>query len=71
MALTVETRPSLDLGAPQLLFEIPNLAAASFAVHPDGERFVVARSVNTGLSTSQVNIVLNWHQELLERVPVP
>ena len=41
----------------------------SFDVHPDGERFVVVRSV-TDSGTSQINVVLNWTEELADRVPV-
>ncbi len=42
---------------------------------PDGERFVVvvpADAVTEGeqAPAGQINIVLNWFQELLERVPV-
>ena len=57
---------------PQRLFEIPNMAPlVNFDVHPDGERFVVVRSVDSESNTTQVNVVLNWLQERAEREPAP
>ena len=44
----------------------------SYDLSPDGERFLMikrASSEGPG-ATSQINIVLNWSQELLERVPI-
>ena len=42
---------------------------------PDGERFAMvfpAEGADDGESVPpRINVVLNWHQELLERVPVP
>ena len=71
LSVSVQFTPSLELGAPTLLFEIPNmLPTRLFDVHPDGERFVVVRSVDSKSSTSQINVVLNWTEELTDRVPV-
>ena len=74
LSVAVQTTPSVELGTPQLLFEFPNMRGlsrnGSFDVHPDGERFVVARSVGTDSGTSQINVILNWTEELAERVPV-
>jgi hypothetical protein len=41
-------------------------------VFPDGERFVVVRAIAEDQSAAMAdsfNFVLNWTQELLERVP--
>ena len=74
LSVAVQTTPSVELGTPQLLFEVPNMRGlahfGSFDVHPDGERFVVVRSVGTDSSTTQINVVLNWTEELTDRVPV-
>jgi hypothetical protein len=71
----VQTTPSVELGTPQLLFEVSNMRGlsrwGSFDVHPDGERFVVVRRVSTDSGVSQINVVLNWTEELTERVPAP
>ena len=40
---------------------------------PDGARLIMvfpAESDKSSEATLQVTVVLNWHQELLERVPV-
>ena len=46
-----------------------------YAVTPDGEKFLVASPADQDssgqTSTDQFNIVLNWFEELKERVPVP
>ena len=70
MAVSVETTPSVELSTPQLLFEVPNLYQG-FDVHPDGERFVIVRSVGSGPSTTQLNVILNWAGELTERATEP
>ncbi len=28
-------------------------------------------SADVGVATPEITVVLNWHQELLERVPIP
>ena len=46
-----------------------------YDIHPDGERFLMvfpAELVDSSeISRPQINIVLNWFEELKERVPVP
>ena len=76
LSVSVQTTPLVELSAAQLLFEIPNMASmdsanSAFDVHPDGERFVVVRSVGSESSTTQINVVLNWLEERAERVPTP
>ena len=46
------------------------------AVSPDGQRFLFLTDATGDLNAedaapAQINVVLNWHQELLERVPIP
>ncbi len=40
------------------------------SVHPDGNRFLFRQLIEAG-SPNPINIVLNWFEELKERVPVP
>ena len=77
MVAPVETEPTFRPRTPVVLFDAPNLLPAAgpraFDVAPDGQRFLM---IKTGDATSedarpQINIVENWHQELLERVPIP
>ena len=41
-----------------------------YDITPDGQAFLVVVRANEDAAPPQVNVVLNWHQELLERVPV-
>ena len=49
-------------------------AYSDYDITPNGEQFVMVFPADQAESSEaarrQINIVLNWHQELLERVPV-
>ena len=65
MAVSVTTEPTFDVGEPRLLFEAPFFVGtdpAHYDVSPDGERFMML--VSTTSAPSQINVVLNWAQEL-------
>jgi hypothetical protein len=67
----VETEPAFRLGKSQLLFRGAYASAEGWDVHPDGKRFLM---VKTGEKTPsaeaprRINIVLNWIDELKQRV---
>ena len=67
--------PSLRAGTPEPLFEWRYAAGPNrryYDVSPDGQRFlVIGREDSTGVATPEITVVLNWFQELKERVPVP
>jgi hypothetical protein len=64
MAVPIRTEPEMHIGEPQLLFERPTLGRF-FDVAPDGERFIIE-----DFSTlTQINLVLNWFDELKRLVP--
>jgi len=74
MAVAISTEPELTAGKPTLLFEGlyetgmglgPN-PGSNYDVAPDG-RFVVIRDQGSGLA--QINVVLNWFEELKRLVP--
>ena len=45
--------------------------AAAYDIHPDGRRFImVTESERPTGGRMQINMVLNWHEELKQRVPV-
>ena len=76
-AVDIDAEPDFIAGAPRLLFEDrfrPSTGnVASYDVTPDSERFVMiqdAASSNVEAQPDQINVVLNWRQELLDRVPV-
>ena len=69
--------PSLIAGTPERLFDWRYYSAPGASrlndMSPDGQRFLMITSGtagDTGVERSEINVVLNWHQELLERVPV-
>ena len=70
----VSTDGRFERGLPSLLFEGPYLedvnGIASYDVTGNAERFLMITRGESGAAQMQLNVVLNWHQELLERVPV-
>ena len=73
MVVPIEPEPEFAVRTPTRLFEgpyLPNpiaLGGANYDVSPDGQRFLM---VMEDTPRRQINVVLNWSQELLERVPV-
>jgi len=79
MAVPVETEPAFKPGKPTVLFRgTKNLSSAGidmtdftyWDVHPDGKRFLTLKEAATE-APRKINIVLNWLDELKQRVPVP
>ena len=56
------------LGQEQLILDITRIE--SFDISPDGQTFAVSRFPEES-APREINIVLNWFEELKERVPVP
>jgi serine/threonine-protein kinase len=73
MAVPVGTEPAFQAGRPIQLFEkkfaMPDTGLAEYDVTPDGERFVMLQ--DTESSPTEIQIVLNWFEELKARVPSP
>jgi len=75
MAVDIDTKSGFLPGRPRMLFAGPYLpTAASFPyydVSPDGERFLMLKPVESQASApTQINIVLNWFEELNQKAPV-
>ena len=76
MAVAIQTEPAVAPGRPQVLFDdvYYREAAASgsrnYDVSPDGDRFLLVTSDGQG-EVPEIHVVVNWTQELLERVPIP
>ena len=73
MVVTVKTEPTFTVGEPRLLFEgeyllDPN-GNANYDVFPDGKRFVMVEAVEES-APGQINVVLNWFEELKRLVPI-
>jgi hypothetical protein len=74
MSVAVETTPTFTHRTPVELFEgeyIGALNVSAYDIHPDGDRFLMVAlgEAETGPSNPQINVVLNWSEEVKERVP--
>ncbi len=74
MVVAVETKAAFAAAKPKLLFEgqyEPGLYAfsANYDVGPDGQRFLMLKSSEQGTPATQINVVLNWFEDLRHRVP--
>ncbi len=77
MLVPVETGTSFKAGVPRVLFKGDYPAPVNrtqYSVTPDGRRFLMIKDARAkfgiGALQQQVNIVLNWLEELKQRVPV-
>ena len=79
MMVEVETEPTFRASSPKKLFQGAYFFLApghSWDVHPDGKRFLMMKSPDlvgetpAALDLQQINIVLNWFEELKQKAPV-
>jgi serine/threonine protein kinase/Tol biopolymer transport system component len=74
MAVEVTTRPAFSAGSPRPLFAGQYLHSpqrpADYDVTPDGQRFLMVQPGLQEASAQQINVVLNWFEELKRLVPV-
>jgi len=75
----VSYEPSLRIGAPHRLFEttgyLVNLFGRVWDPDPSGTRFLMVRNPDAATAAGSdarltIEVVLNWFEELDERVPV-
>ena len=71
MAVSVQTEPTFSVGKPRVLFE-GSYVTTQFApgkqyydISPDGQLFLMIRAAGQ----AQINVVLNWFEELKRLVP--
>jgi eukaryotic-like serine/threonine-protein kinase len=74
MAVDIATEPGFAAGTPRMLFEgryeLAPFPIANYDVSPDGERFLMLKpSESAETAPTQINVVLNWFEELKRRVP--
>ena len=75
MAVDITTQPSFAAGKPRMLFEgkVRTESGTTFAnydVSPDGQRFLMLKPAEQAQAApTQINVVLNWFEELKRRVP--
>jgi hypothetical protein len=81
MAVPVESEPTFKCGKPQVLFRdtyVPYSLENPYTwdISPDGKRFLMLKAVQPAAKAPaaeaprKINIVLNWLEELKQRVPV-
>jgi hypothetical protein len=81
MAVPVDTEPKFALGKPKMLFPDTYISLLgggneghAWDIHPDGKQFLMMKlaAVASTEETSRpnINIVLNWFEELKQRVPM-
>ena len=73
MAVDITTQPSFAAGKPRMLFEgryeSPPFPIANYDVSPDGQRFLMVKPSGQEAVPTQINVVLNWFEELKQKVP--
>jgi eukaryotic-like serine/threonine-protein kinase len=74
MAVDIATQPNFTAGKAHMLFEGPYVPTAltfpNYDVSPDGQRFLVLKPVEQEQAApTQINVVLNWFEELKQKVP--
>jgi serine/threonine-protein kinase len=78
MAIEVKTQPTFSLGVPRILFKSiysgqTTSSGTPWDISPDGKRLLMLKEPGTGASIEggprKINIVLNWFEELKQRVP--
>jgi Tol biopolymer transport system component len=79
MRVAVQTEPTFKKGTPEELFHGKYVGYYPgdfpWAIHPDGNRFLMMKTIGTTppvtvVQQPKINIVLNWFEELKQRVPV-
>ena len=69
MAVEVVTSPGFSAGTPKILFEDPDLTNNGWDVSPNGRQFLMVKPVEQQRAATQIDVVLNWFEELKRRVP--
>ncbi len=71
MVVSVQTEPTFTAERPRVLFEGSYIHsqfdwASNYDISPDGERFLMIKQAEV---QTQINVVLNWFEELKRLVP--
>jgi serine/threonine-protein kinase len=71
MAVDIRTQPDFAPGAPRLLFEarfpMSTTSVSGYDVFPDGRRFLFPQRVEPEQAATQVNVVINWFEDVKRR----
>ena len=71
MVAAVHSNPDFRADAPRLMFEgyFINVLGFSHWPHPDGQRQVMIQPLGAESVPKQINVVLNWFEDLKRKVP--
>ncbi|HEX9597672.1 MAG TPA: hypothetical protein VF982_12385, partial [Anaerolineales bacterium] len=70
MAVDITSQPSFSAARPRLLFEGQyRIFRTDYDVSPDGQRFLMLDPIERPQPATQINVVLNWFEELKQKVP--
>jgi serine/threonine-protein kinase len=71
MAVSVTTEPTFSAESPRLLNADRYLGNTygAYDVSPDGRRFLRIQSTESEQAGTQINVVINWFEELKQRIP--
>jgi serine/threonine-protein kinase len=70
MSADVETQPAFKAGTPRALFSAAGyLGYGNYDVAPDGQHFLMIKQEDLSTNPKELNVVLNWSEELERRVP--
>jgi Tol biopolymer transport system component len=73
MAVDVTMQGTFSVGKPRVLFEgryVPTPRSfQDYDISPDGQRFLMLKATEQAQSPEQINVVLNWFEELKQKVP--
>ena len=76
MSVPVTLSPTFTSGRPQTLFRFTGVyrmsgTATAYDIHPDGKRFIMVSEPEEATATrrQQINVVLNWSEELKRLAP--
>jgi hypothetical protein len=77
MAVEIQTVPALRAGSPKVLFDSPDTLpmvgvqrVLSYDVSPDGQRFLLIKPEATAAQSTDVNVIVNWADELARKAPL-
>jgi len=77
ISVAVGSDPAFSFGSPKTLFRsiyagVSGSSGTPYDIHPDGKRFLMMKlpgAPSTAANPQKINIVLNWFEELKQRVP--
>ena len=74
MAVEINTQPAFSAGTPKILFQgqyltLSTISTPNYDVSSDGQRFLMLKATEQDTRRRQINVVLNWFEELKLKVP--